>query len=118
MPWAGVLAAITLVLGIAQLPALLVVLPVIACIWMSDHYGTGAAVAFTVVLLLVGVADNILKPILLGRGVGAPMPVVLLGALGGMATGGIVGMFVGATTLALGHQIFMKWVEGDQAAKA
>jgi len=47
---------------------------------------------------------------MLGRGVDAPMPVVLLGALGGMATGGVLGMFVGATLLALGYQIFMSWV--------
>ena len=46
------------------------------------------------------------KPLMLGRGVDAPMPVILLGALGGMATGGILGMFVGATLLALGYQIF------------
>jgi hypothetical protein len=38
------------------------------------------------------------------------MPVILLGALGGMATAGILGLFVGATLLALGYQIFMGWV--------
>ena len=118
VPWAGVLAAITLVLSVAQLPALLVVLPVIAYIWMSGHYGTGAAVGLSIVLMLAGLADNILKPILLGRGIDAPMPVVLLGALGGMATGGILGMFVGATILALGYQIFMKWVQGGELPTA
>jgi predicted PurR-regulated permease PerM len=59
---------------------------------------------------MTGMADNILKPIMLGRGVDVPMPVILFGALGGMATGGILGMFVGATALALGYEIFMKWV--------
>jgi len=112
VPWAGVLAAITLVLSIAQVPALLVILPVIAYLWMSGHYGTGAAVLDTVLLLAAGLADNILKPLMLGRGVEAPMPVILLGALGGMASGGILGMFVGATALALGYQIFMRWVAG------
>jgi hypothetical protein len=38
------------------------------------------------------------------------MPVVLLGALGGMVAAGILGMFVGATLLALGYQIFVGWV--------
>ena len=38
------------------------------------------------VLFLAGMADNVLKPLMLGRGVDAPMPVILLGALGGMAT--------------------------------
>ena len=110
IPWAGVLAAITLVLSIVQVPALIVILPAIAYIWASGNYGSGAAVAYTVILLLSGMADNILKPIMLGRGVDAPMPVILLGALGGMATAGILGMFVGATLLALGYQIFMSWV--------
>jgi predicted PurR-regulated permease PerM len=64
-------------------------------------------------LLLAGMADNVLKPLMLGRGVDAPMPVILLGALGGMATGGILGMFVGATLLALGYQIFMGWVAAN-----
>jgi predicted PurR-regulated permease PerM len=41
------------------------------------------------------------------------MPVVLLGALGGMATHGILGMFVGATLLTLGYQIFMSWVAAN-----
>jgi predicted PurR-regulated permease PerM len=110
VPWAGVLAAITLVLSIAQIPALIVILPAIVYIWSSGTYSNGAAIAYTIILLLSGMADNVLKPLMLGRGVDAPMPVILLGALGGMATGGILGMFVGATLLALGYQIFMNWV--------
>jgi predicted PurR-regulated permease PerM len=110
IPLAGVLAIIALVLGIAQVPALLITLPCIVYIWASGDYSTGAAIAHTIILLLTGMADNVLKPIMLGRGVDVPMPVILLGALGGMATGGILGMFVGATALALGYEIFMKWV--------
>ena len=110
VPWAGALAAIVLVLGIAQIPALIVTLPAIGYIWSSGDYGTAAAVVYTVLLLVAGMADNVLKPLMLGRGVDAPMPVILLGALGGMAAAGILGMFVGATLLALGYQIFMVWV--------
>ena len=110
VPFAGVLAMIVLVLGIAQVPALLVTLPVIGYIWVSGNYGTVAAVTYTVLLFLAGMLDNVLKPLMLGRGVDAPMPVILLGALGGMASSGILGMFVGATLLALGYQIFMWWV--------
>jgi predicted PurR-regulated permease PerM len=110
VPWAGVLAVIVLVLGIAQVPAVLVTLPAIAWLWSSSGYGTGQNVLYTVLLLVAGMADNVLKPLMLGRGVDAPMPVILLGALGGMATAGILGMFVGATLLALGYQIFMGWV--------
>jgi predicted PurR-regulated permease PerM len=117
VPWAGVLAAITLVLSVAQIPALIVILPAIAYIWSSGHYGHGAAIAYTVILLLSGMVDNVLKPLMLGRGVDVPMPVVLLGALGGMAAAALLGMFVGAAVLALGYQIFMAWVAAnpDQA---
>ena len=110
VPLAGVAAAIVLVLGIAQVPALIVTIPAIAYVWISGHYGTVEAIADTIGLVLAGMADNVLKPLLLGRGVDAPMPVILLGALGGMAAAGILGMFVGATLLALGYQIFMRWV--------
>ncbi|NEN68443.1 AI-2E family transporter, partial [Escherichia coli] len=71
---------------------------------------------YTVLLIVAGMADNVLKPLLLGRGVDAPMPVVLLGALGGMASNGILGMFLGATLLAIGYRIFMTWVKEGQPA--
>jgi predicted PurR-regulated permease PerM len=114
VPGAGVLALITLVLGIAQVPALVVTLPAVVYIWSSGDYGGASAVLYTLILLLTGAADNALKPLMIGRGVDAPMPVILFGALGGMASGGILGMFVGATLLALGHQILMSWVATDQ----
>ena len=110
VPWAGALAAVVLVLGIAQVPALLVTLPAIGYLWASGNYGNVEAALYSALLFVSGMADNVLKPLMLGRGVDAPMPVILLGALGGMATGGILGMFVGATLLALGYQIFMGWV--------
>ncbi|MDM0072597.1 AI-2E family transporter [Variovorax sp. J31P207] len=110
VPFAGVLAMVVLVLGVAQAPALIVTLPVIAYLWMSGEYGTASAVLYSVLLFVAGMLDNVLKPLLLGRGVDAPMPVILLGALGGLAGAGIEGMFVGATLLALGYQIFMWWV--------
>jgi predicted PurR-regulated permease PerM len=113
VPFAGVLALVVLVLGIAQVPALLVTLPVIVYIWMSGAYGTVAAITYTVLLFVAGMLDNVLKPLLLGRGVDVPMPVILLGALGGLASTGILGMFVGAVLLALGYQIFMWWVANN-----
>ncbi|QKS28576.1 MAG: AI-2E family transporter [Candidatus Accumulibacter similis] len=112
VPFAGALALVVLLLGVAQVPAAIVTLPVIGWIWASGSYETTPAIAYTILILVAGSADNVLKPLMLGRGVDAPMPVILLGALGGMATDGILGMFVGAAALALGYQIFMRWV-GD-----
>jgi len=117
VPWAGVLTMIVLVLGIAQVPALIVTLPAIGYIWWRGDYGNVEAIIYTALIFVSGMADNVLKPLMLGRGVDAPMPIILLGALGGMAAAGILGMFVGATLLALGYQIFMGWVAVRSEAK-
>jgi len=113
IPAAGVLAIVVLFIGILQLPALIISLPAIGYIWWTGD-STVMSVVFTVYLLVAGAADGFLKPLLLGRGVDAPMPIILLGALGGMVTNGLIGLFVGAVILALGYVIFMAWVaEGD-----
>ena len=118
VPWAGVLALIVFVLGVAQVPAGLVILPSIAYLWMSGHYSIGESIGYSVLLALTGLVDNVLKPFLLGRGVDAPMPIILIGALGGLASNGIVGLFLGATLLALGYKLFMGWVAQDPDADA
>lgn len=117
VPWAGAIAAIVVVVAIAQIPVLLITLPAIGYIWSSGDYATMPAILYTVLLGVAGLIDNVLKPLMLGRGVEAPMPVILLGALGGMASAGILGMFEGAVLLALGYQIFMHWVDTNPDAE-
>ncbi|MGH8687268.1 MAG: AI-2E family transporter [Burkholderiales bacterium] len=109
IPGAGVIGVISLVFGIAQVPNILVTLPAIAYVWSSGEHGAGMATVHTIVFVVAGMLDNVLKPLMLGRGVDAPMPVIFIGALGGLASAGILGMFVGATLLALGYRIFMEW---------
>jgi len=109
IPAAGIWALLVLLLGIVQIPAILVSLGTIIYVF-STNDSTAVAVMFAVYTLVAGSADNILKPLLLGRGVNAPMPVILLGALGGMATSGILGLFLGSVLLTLGYQLFMAWV--------
>lgn len=113
IPAAGFLALLVLVAGIMQIPATLITVPTIIYVF-STNGSTTVAVMFAVYAIIAGAVDNILKPLMLGRGVDAPMPVILLGALGGMASGGIIGLFLGAVMLALGYQLFMAWVHGDK----
>lgn len=117
VPAAGILAMVVLVFGIAQLPAAVISLPVIAYVWWSGD-STLSSVLFTLYFLIAGFADNVLKPLLLGRGVEAPMPIILLGALGGMVTGGLIGLFLGAVLLALGYVIFMQWVAEEEVPES
>lgn len=109
VPMAGLLAIVILVLAIAQLPPILVLAPVI--FWVFSVESTTVAVIFMIWSILVSMSDAVLKPIFLGRGVDAPMLVILLGAIGGMITSGIVGLFIGAVILALGYKLFQVWVE-------
>ncbi|MGD2137812.1 MAG: AI-2E family transporter [Gammaproteobacteria bacterium] len=115
IPAAGILALLVLLIGIMQLPATIVSLPVIAYLWWAGEASTTSNIVYTAYLLIAGLADNVLKPLLLGRGVDVPMPVILLGALGGMVSSGIIGLFVGAVMLAVGYRIFMGWVGENKA---
>lgn len=118
VPLPGLLALIVLLLGIVQVPAAVVSLPVIAWLWLGGDNTTTMNLIFTIYLFVAGLSDNVLKPLLLGRGVDAPMPVILLGALGGMFSAGIIGLFVGAVGLAVGYQLFMAWVNsGPQTSE-
>ncbi len=117
IPGAGVLALLVMFLGILQLPALIISLPAAGYLWWADdEMSTAIKVIFTVYFVVAGMADNVLKPMLLGRGVDAPMLVILIGAIGGMATAGITGLFLGAVLLAVGYKLFMDWVAGPGPA--
>ena len=110
VPGAGLLALAVLLLGIMQLPATLITVPVIAYVLATEGANT-TTIIFSVFVFVAGLVDNVLKPLLLGRGVDVPMPVVLIGALGGMVTSGILGLFIGPVVLAVGYQLFWQWVE-------
>lgn len=113
VPAAGVWALFILILAIAQLPPLLVLLPAIIYVFSTGE-STTAAIVFTVWSVFVSFSDAILKPLFLGRGVEAPMLVILLGAIGGMIHSGIVGLFVGSVILALGYKLFIAWLESGE----
>ncbi|WP_020208213.1 AI-2E family transporter [Gilvimarinus chinensis] len=114
IPAAGLLALAVLVCGIVQLPAAIFVIPVVIWLWAGGDGSTLSNIILTVYLIVAGLADNVLKPMLLGRGLAVPMPVVLLGALGGMFVSGLIGLFIGAVVLAVSYQLFMAWVNEGQ----
>ena len=84
-------------------------LPVIGWIWWAGDASAAVNLGLSVFLVVAGLIDNVLKPLLLGRGVEAPMPVSLVGALGGMVWNGILGLFVGAVLLAVAYQLLDDW---------
>jgi len=111
VPGAGLWAGLILILAVIQLPPILVMGPVIFYVFTSAS--TVTAVLFLIFGVLISVSDAFLKPLLLGRGVEVPMPVILIGAIGGMMMSGVVGLFIGAVVLALGYQLTIAWVQRE-----
>lgn len=114
IPGAPVWIVVCVLLGIVQLPATLVTLPIIVWVWGSHE--TLSAALFTAWIVPAGLADNVLKPILLGRGVEAPMLVIFIGAIGGFVAAGIIGLFVGAVIIVLAYELFLAWLQGSSVA--
>jgi predicted PurR-regulated permease PerM len=95
---------------------MLVLIP--AVIYMFAISSATKALIFLVWCIAVGLMDNFLKPILLGRGVAIPMAVVFLGAIGGFVALGLIGLFVGAIVLSVGYKLFLAWLDqGPTAAE-
>jgi predicted PurR-regulated permease PerM len=117
VPAAGLLALAVLFLCIVQLGPALVMLPAAAYVFSTAD--TLTASLFLAWTLFVLVIDNVLKPLLLSRGVDAPILVIFLGAIGGFLSMGIIGLFVGAVVLVLFYTLAKSWVnEGLLAGEA
>jgi len=116
VPHAGVLAFAVLILAILQIGSAIVLIPVIIWIWATKDFTV--ALPLTIYLVLVGLADNVLKPMLMGRGLSTPMPVIFIGVLGGMMEHGIVGLFIGPIILAVSWELLRAWIREDRAIAA
>src|SRR5262249_1199659 len=101
-----------LILGIMQIGAAIVLIPCVIWIWMTKD--VAIALLLTVYLVVVGLADNVLKPLLMGRGLTTPMPVIFIGLLGGTLAHGIVGLFVGPIVLAVGWELVTAWIRDER----
>lgn len=117
LPFVAVLTAVMFVLALAQVGAAPVL--VAAAGWMFWHGATGWGIALVVWTLIVGSVDNILRPMLIRRGVDLPLLLVFTGVIGGLVAFGLVGIFIGPVVLAVGHTLLEAWVaEGDRATPA
>ncbi len=116
IPAPGVLAALVFILGIAQLGPLLILLPAIGWLYWTDQALWG-----TVLLVLaipIGALDNVLRPILIRRGVQLPMLLIIAGVIGGLLGFGVMGLFVGPVILAASYTLVKSWVADGGAPAA
>ena len=110
VPGTGVWALLVLILAVAQLPPLLVLLPAILYL-VATGASTVTIALFAAWSVIVTASDAVLKPLLLGRGTATPMPVILIGAIGGLLLHGLIGLFVGAVVFSTGYRLFGRWME-------
>ena len=114
VPFAGPLTALMLLLCLAQIGVVPVLLAAVGWLYYKDH--TIAAVLLLVWTVIVGSLDNVIRPMLIKRGVDLPMLVILAGVIGGLLTFGIIGLFVGPVVLAVNYTLWRDWVNNAPPA--
>lgn len=113
VPGSSLLTSAVLILGIIQVGPALVLLPLVVWSWFVME--PSKALLFTIYLVPVGLLDNVLRPVVMGRGLTTPMPVILLGVLGGTIAAGITGLFLGPIVLAVIWELLVPWLREPQA---
>ena len=105
---AAVWIIILLIMTIAQIPAILFNIPLI--IYLFAFMDPLPAALWTVYFLIMGLVDNILKPLIMGKGADVPMLVIFFGAIGGFIAFGFMGLFLGAIILSLAYKLYVTWI--------
>ncbi len=114
VPGAGLLAFAVMLLAIVQIGAAIVLLPVIIWIWIDKDFTT--ALPLTLFFVVVGILDNVLKPLVMGRGLTTPTLVIFIGVIGGTLAHGIIGLFIGPIILSLAWELTVAWIRADRVA--
>lgn len=109
IPYAGILTLLCLVFSILQIGPIIINIGVI--IYLFSTGDSGYAIGWTIFFIISGLSDNVLKPLLLGKGALVPMLVIFLGVIGGFIMSGFIGLFVGPIVFSIGYKLFIAWVD-------
>jgi predicted PurR-regulated permease PerM len=109
VPFASLLAAVMLLLAVAQIG----VVPVMLCAvgWLYWKGLMGTAIALFVWTIFVGAIDNVLRPFLIKQGADLPLLLIFAGVIGGLLSFGIVGLFIGPVILAVSYTLLRAWID-------
>lgn len=111
IPYAGILTLLCLVFSILQIGPTIINIGVI--IYLFSTGVSGHAILWTIFFIISGLSDNILKPLLLGKGALVPMLVIFLGVIGGFIMSGFIGLFVGPIIFSIGYKLFIAWLDEE-----
>jgi len=114
VPFAGLLTAVILLLCIAQIGPVIVLIGAIVWLFYNDHTGWGTALIVWTVI--VGMLDNVLRPLLIKRGADLPLLLIFAGVIGGLLAFGIIGLFVGPVVLAVTYTLLKEWLADQDRA--
>ena len=113
VPAAGLLTALMFVASIAQVGAAPVLL--LASVWLFVQGASGWGVALVAWAIFVGSIDNVIRPLLIKKGVDLPLMLIFAGVIGGLIAYGPIGLFVGPVVLAVGHALLTAWIAEGEA---
>src|SRR5688572_18573918 len=116
VPFAGLLTGVMFLLSIAQIGAAPVM--AIAAVWLFLAGATGSGILLAAWTIAVGAMDNVIRPLLIRRGVQLPFLLILAGVIGGLIAFGVIGIFVGPVLLAVTYTLLVAWVRGAGATAA
>lgn len=111
IPFAGALTVVMLILCIAQIGPMLVLVP--AVVWMFGSGDNGWGTFLLLWTIVFGLMDNVVRPMLIKKGVDLPMLLIFAGVIGGLLTLGLIGIFVGPVVLAVAHTLLKAWIDAQ-----
>ncbi|SKA13267.1 Predicted PurR-regulated permease PerM [Enhydrobacter aerosaccus] len=113
VPFSGAITFAALVLAIVQIGPNPIMIPVIIWVWTAFPAFTATLYTiYTAPLLLI---DNVLRPIVMARGLQTPMVIILGGVICGTLAGGLIGLFIGPVLLAVTYDLVIAWLNHDPA---
>jgi predicted PurR-regulated permease PerM len=107
IPTAGLLSFLILLLGITQIDAAVVTIPLLIWSWLTMD--TTAALLFTIYMVPVTVLNNFLRPFVMAHGLKTPTSVIFVGVIGGLLAHGLIGVFIGPIVLAIAWELLRAW---------
>jgi predicted PurR-regulated permease PerM len=107
VPAAGLLSLLILILGIMQIGATFVILPIVVWSWITMD--TTAALMFTAYMVPVSIVDNVIRPFVMAHGLKTPLLVIFIGLIGGVLAHGLIGLFLGPIGLAISWELLAAW---------
>ena len=111
VPYAAIWALLAFVFAVLQMPVLIVTVPIVIYFFVTK--AIIPAILWTICLLLVALSDNVLTPLMLGKGAPVPMVVIFIGVIGGFILSGFIGLFTGAIIMSLGYKLFVSWINSN-----